>query len=187
MIQSGDIVRLEIERRPTGQPASLQFCVLRQGRVVLQTNTVHIGLVLLNEHGADDARAAEVERRMQEQPGLRQIVGRAPEERPLGRPSAEASNIGWKLHHLARGIRQPILADCYPAMEATTQPISLERRPLEEPRLTGLSLGSALEEITEPIDYAWELKNGWALVRYRQWYWESARPAEKPAAAGAHQ
>jgi hypothetical protein len=90
-------------------------------------------------------------------------------------PSERPSYIGWHARDLSRRTSFPIVADCYPAMEAETV-ARFFRPPWPPPAYDGKTAVAALNEIQFPTGYEWRVEGEWLLLRYGQWFWEAARP-----------
>lgn len=175
-IRSRDVVRVEIPRNPAGQPQNVQLTILRGKELTLQLNCVfsHLALIEGQQPAGQPLGAGDASHPREL---FRPLPVLAPLEWPRD-PAALPSYMGWHLRHLARSCPFPLIADCYPEMERSTQPISLARPPYPAPEFGGKSARRVLDMLCEDTNYDWRVQDGWVILRYRQWFWEPVRGSQ---------
>ncbi len=169
-----DNIRVEILADATGRPKSLQMSLYQGGKLSLQFNSAHVQLAVAE--GSRPAPApGDLVRLLQTNP---EFSAPMPDRPPMSWSQASEplpSYIGWKLRDLARRVPVPLLADCYPDAEAEAGRSAKRSDPWPTPPHGGRPLHAALTELAMSTAYTWREDDGWALLRYSQWFWEAAR------------
>jgi hypothetical protein len=184
-----DTVRLGLAKTAAGAPDSLELSVWRDGKLLLQFNAGHASLARVDAKRDGESGRVRIMPLLGRHPELRAPLPKLPPlEWPPGRPP---SKIGWTLRDLARRIPVPIIADCYPAMEAAEAAAAkaggqaYSRPPWPSPPHDGKTLLHVLEMITASPSYSWRYEQGWLLFRYDEWFWEPLRRPSSRVRGGA--
>jgi len=172
-----DSLSLVLARDSTGRPLSLDFTHSRGKLVYHRRHLAPMSLLARDEERPAAPSPERLREVLEREPRLHQRLS-AMKNPEWPKPPEEPTFVGWQLRDVHRRSNWPLVAMVYPEMEATTQPISFNKRPFDPPKIAGRTLWQTLNQIGDYTRYDWDLVDGWVVLQYRDWFWEAARRPE---------